>query len=195
MRCLHTVLSFAFAGSVAASLVPAAPVSAAFDMGQCEGIVRAFGSAKSYRAVMTSTFSGKSNATTVEMEKPDRVQVTSPQNEMIAIGKKTWMKMNGGPWKALPGMSGMGDLASMDPSKSFKPTGTGACVAAGLGLYKGQPARLFKTTATSPNLGTVHNTIYVLSDGFVHHVDGDSPHGKMSMDFSDFNSVNISPPN
>ena len=112
---------------------------------------------------------------------------------MIAVGKQAWMKMNGGPWKLMPSLAGMGSLASMDPSKDFKIQGNGSCTDAGMGIWKGQPAHIYKGVSTSSH-GTVTSTMYQLGDGYVHHVDVNTSSGKSTFDFSNFNSTNVSPP-
>jgi hypothetical protein len=193
---MYSILSLALAGSLAAACSSLSPaVAGTFNMGPCLAIARANMGAKSYRSVMNTNYDGHPNVSTVDIQKPDRVHVTSLQSEMIAIGKQTWMKMNGGPWKSMPKLSGMGDLASMDPAKEFKPEGTGSCVDGGTGTWKGQPAHLYKATSTNPRFGTMKSTLYQLSDGYVHHMDASSSHGTSSFDFTDFNSVSVSPPN
>jgi hypothetical protein len=197
MKRFSSVCSFLLATAVtAATLVAPAPARAgSFNMGPCLAVSQANLKANSYRSVMNTNYDGRPNVSTVDIQKPDRVHVTSPHSEIIAIGKKTWMRSGGGPWKLMPNLTGMGDLASINPAKEFKPEGSGSCVDAGTGTWKGQPAHLYRGTSTNPRFGTVTDTMYQLSDGYIHHVDANSSHGKSSFDFTDFNSINISPPN
>lgn len=176
--------------AVPALIVTSLCMSAAADItsSPCFKAATADFKASSYETTMTSD--GKTSV--VDIQKPDRIHEKGPGNEMIAIGKQTWMRFNGGPWKSYPNMN-MGSVASMDPSSFIKPQGTGTCTDAGPGMFHGTPAHVYKGAWTGQH-GTSNTTIYVMPDGYVHHMDITTSRGPMSFDISRFNAVTVSPP-
>ena len=80
--------------------------------------------------------------------------------------------------------------------KSFMPHNAKVtCTDAGMGLWHGQPAHIFKASSVNAK-GTVSNmTMYVFPDGLPHHMDYSSTDGTSgTFDFSKFNSTTVSPP-
>jgi hypothetical protein len=174
---------------LAGSVASAAPALA--DGGACLAAAHDNDSAKSYRAIMTSGLSGKTTVSTIDIVKPDRFHETGTNEEMIAIGHKAWMRMGSAGWKSLPGMD-VSDLFSTTGVK-FKNTNGLSCVDAGMGLWHGQPAHIYKGASTSVH-GPVHSTLYVMSDGYVHHIEMTTTSGNVEMDFTNFNSASVNPP-
>lgn len=157
----------------------------------CTSIVKSVFAANSYAATMS--IHGKTDLqATTEIQKPDRVHVIEPKMEMIGIGSKSWMRLNGGAWHSLP--VSVGGLASMDPSEFAKTKGAMTCADAGMGAWHGQPTHIYKMTSSSSKTGTGHATMYVGTDGFVRHVEFQTAKISGSEDFSKFNAVKISPP-
>jgi hypothetical protein len=151
-------------------------------------------SVKSYSTSMSFEKNGKpSMVATEELVRPSSIGVHMKNMEMIGIGNKAWMRMNGSAWT--PTKLAIGQLASMDP-KSFMPHNAKVtCTDAGMGLWHGQPAHIFKASSVNAK-GTVSNmTMYVFPDGLPHHMDYSSTDGTSgTFDFSKFNATTVSPP-
>jgi hypothetical protein len=129
---------------------------------------------------------------TTDIERPSSMHVTEPNIEMIGIGSKGWMRMNGGAWRSTP--MALGSLASMDPSTFVKNNAMATCEAAGMTSWHGQPVHVYKETYKAPDGTTARATMYVGSDGFARHIEFSSDKATGSEDFSKFNAVTISPP-
>ena len=182
MRYVALMLGFGF---VLAAARPAAAESS------CTSIVKSVFAANSYEA--TISIHGKSDVqATTYIQKPDRIHVIEPKIEMIGIGSKSWMRLNGGAWQSTP--VALGGLASMDPSQFMKTKGTLTCTDAGMGMWHGQPAHIYKTTSSGSKAGPGHATMYVGTDGFVRHVEFQTAKVSGSEDLSKFNAVKITPP-
>jgi len=183
-RSLTTSLPFlalALFGTLAPSLALA-------DLGPCNAPIKATESLRSYHAVVI-TGPGAAGQTTMDLVRPDRFHVTQPEIEIIAIGNQAWQRIDGGAWKTAPGVDGTSVFATAD---SFKPQGSDAtCVYAGMGLWRGQPAHIYKSASTKR---ASTSTLYVFGDGLIHHVDSTTSRGRVSMDFSQFNSASVSAP-
>jgi hypothetical protein len=147
--------------------------------------------AKSYRAVMTSTRGARSIVETIDIVKPDRMDESGPGHEMVAIGHSAWMREGSGPWKKLPGMD-VGDLLSTASTTKFESNSV-SCVDNGMGLWHGQPAHMFTGTNNSPH-GLVRSKLYLMGDGYIHHLETSTSSGGIQMDFSEFNSASVSAP-
>jgi hypothetical protein len=167
----------------------ATPAAAFADRGACLAAAHANDSAKSYRAAMTTSFRGQTTTSTVDLVLPDRFHVTEPTIEMIAIGKRAWKRTPGGAWQSMPGMEA-GDLSAGQVKVSNL---AGSCVDAGMGMWHGQAAHLFRGTNVRGGKRTVA-TIYVFADGFVHHLDLQSSDGTIEMDLSNFNTTTVNAP-
>jgi hypothetical protein len=172
---------------VTVPLVSSAPSMADVAPG-CIAAIHANDRATSYRAVLHGIGLGGANTTT-EIEKPDRIHVIMGSTEIIAVGNKSW-KRSGSGWQNYPPMPVAQILATSNTTFDKK---LGSCVDGGMGSWHGQPAHIFKGTTMDGGKPAV-TTIYVFSDGFVHHVESAGPRGSFSGDFSNFNSTNISAP-
>jgi len=145
--------------------------------------------ARSYRMILTS----RNGVETIDMVKPDRMHILTNGTEIIAIGNRGWARL--GPnsvWKPTPAMS-MSDIRSMLAAITGKQHSGDTCVDAGMGSYRGHPAHLYKGTHAGP-FGPSKGTIYVFGDRLVHHIDAVSARGTLSMDFTDFNTATVYPP-
>jgi hypothetical protein len=129
---------------------------------------------------------------TTDIEKPSSVHVTEPTIEMIGIGSKGWMRMNGGQWQTTP--VAMGQFASADPSTFIKPKGTATCTDAGMTSWHGQAVRVYKETYTAPDGGSGTATMYVGTDGIPRHLEFQTSRSQGTIDLSKFNAITISPP-
>jgi hypothetical protein len=186
----RTILSSAAALLfVAAGLSAPAPARADASSA-CLAAAQANQNLHSYRAVMVSDYGGKSETSTVDIVKPDSFHVTGSGFEMIATGGRAWRRAGSSAWESMPGMSGK-DIFSTS-SVDLK-AHAHACVDAGMGLWHGQPAHLYKSTGTNANR-SAETTLYVFGDGLVHHADITTSSGRISMDFSEFNSATVEPP-
>jgi len=184
--------ALSFAGLVFALTVPSiltlSPARADVG-GACLAAAHANASLKSYRAVMTTSYGGKTTVSTVDLVKPDRFHVTQPAIEIIAIGNRAWRRMGSGPWQTMPGMK----VADLFATSQIKFSHSTTCVDGGMGLWHGQPAHLFKSTSTV-NGKASQGTIYVMSDGFVHHMDMTASGDHFTMDFLNLNTATVKPP-
>jgi hypothetical protein len=159
----------------------------------CDGVVKALRGANSYEAVLIARNGNTTGLqATTDIEKPSSIHVIEPKMEMIGIGSKGWMRINGGAWQSTPVT--IGNLASMDPSKFLKSKGTPTCVDAGMGAWHGQPVHIYKETYTTPDGSTGNATLYVGTNGFIRHEDFETSKVSGSEDFSKFNAVTIAPP-
>jgi hypothetical protein len=156
----------------------------------CDAVAKALRGVNSYEAVLIAG-NGGSQATT-DIEKPSSIHVTEPKMEMIGIGSKGWMRINGGAWQSTP--VAIGNLASTDPSTFVKPKGTRTCVDTGMGAWHGQPVHVYKETYTSPDGSAGRATLYVGTNGLIRHEDFQTSKVSGSEDFSKFNAVTIAPP-
>jgi hypothetical protein len=170
--------------------VPAPQPALADSGGACLTAARANESLRSYRAVMVTGFDGKNQTSTVDIVKPDRFHVVEPEIEMIAVGFHAWQRTGGGSWKPMPGLDGKDIFAAS--SVKFKP-GAASCVDAGMGLWHGQPAHIYKATSLRAGKSS-QTTLYVFGDGLVHHMDIATSSGNVTMDFSAFNSATVNAP-
>jgi hypothetical protein len=180
-------IALVFASALALGAPAAAGGGAA-----CIEVFHAHDSVKSYRAVQTRTRNGGSTTSTIDIVKPDRAHMISPRIEMIVIGNRMWRRMGGTAWQtATPGIKGTDILSTMQiHTENFG----GSCSDAGMGMWRGHPAHIFKGTYVTPS-GTQHATAYLFGDGLVHHVDMTlSGGGTMSMDLSNFNTTSVNPP-
>jgi hypothetical protein len=168
--------------------------AAAENTATCLQAFKATQSVNSYMAVWTRNHNGTTETSTVEMQKPDRFHESGEGHEMIAIGNKAWMKTGDGPWTPLPGSMNAGEIVSMNPGSFTNFHGTRTCTDAGMGLWHGQPAHIYHSTYTDPKLGSSNSTFYVMSDGYIHHMDFTTSRGNSSMDFSRFNEVTVKGP-
>jgi hypothetical protein len=173
-------------------LVALFPVASARADGEvCFTAAHANDSVKSFEAVVSETINGQTFTTTEEFVKPDRMHVVGMGVEMYVIASKTWQRTNGGAWKVTTSSAPPADMTSM-ASKLSKSQIVSCTESAG--VWRGQPAHIFHATTTSAKGGTVKMTEYVLSDGYIHHVEIVTAAAPVTMDFSKFNTTTVSPP-
>jgi hypothetical protein len=179
------------AASFLAALLPALTgLPARADSTSCQAAVQTFDSLKSYRAVSTTNVGGKPYVSTTDIVLPDRFHVWEKDIELIAIGSKSWQKMNGADWQATPASGTSMDLRP--DAAAFRNVGAD-CSDAGMGAWQGQPAHIFKSSNISERAGHLVSTLYVFSDGYVHHLEIKGA-DVVTMDFSAFNSATVKPP-
>jgi hypothetical protein len=174
---------------VLVALLPAAPARA--DGAVCFTAAHANDSVKSFEAVVTETINGQTFTTTEDFVKPDRMHVVGMGVEIYTIGNKTWQRSNGGAWKVTTSSAPPADMTSIG-SKLSKSQIVSCSESAG--LWRGQPAHIFHSTTTSAKGGTVKMTEYVLSDGYIHHLEIVTTSAPVAMDFSKLNATTVSPP-
>ena len=177
---------------VALSLAAFSPVAPArADGGVCLTAAHANDSVKSFAAVVSETINGQTFTTTEEFDKPGRVHVTGMGTEMYMVGTKMWTRSNGGPWKVTTSSAPLDDMTSM--AGKLTKSQIVSCTES-VAVWKGQPAHVFRATTTSAKGGTLKLTEYVLSDGYIHHVEIVTSNGPVAMDFSKFNATTVNPP-
>jgi hypothetical protein len=174
---------------VLVALFPVTPARA--DGAVCLTAAHANDSVKSFNAIVSETINGQTFTTTEDFVKPDRMHVVGMGVEIYTIGNKTWQRSNAGAWKVTTSSGPPADMTSM-ASKLSKSQIVSCTESAG--LWRGQPAHIFHATTTSAKGGTVKMTEYVLSDGYIHHLEIVTPSGPTAMDFSKFNTATVNAP-
>jgi hypothetical protein len=170
----------------ASALLPPMPALAG-DASPCIAAAGANERATSYRAVLSM---GTTGTSTTDIQRPDRIHLTTPGMEVIAIGHKAWRRSGSGwqPFAAMP----VAEILSMSKTE-LNSKKLASCVDAGMGLWHGQPAHIFRGTSIVDGKPS-ETTIYVFSDGYVHHIENKNINGGFSGDFSNFNSTVVNPP-
>ncbi len=128
----------------------------------------------------------------IDVQKPDRFYEKSQGQEAIAIGSRSWIHFNGKPWQSLA-YAHLASVASFDPVAVLRQEQLANCTDAGASSWRGVPAHVLKAVWTGAH-GTISLTMYVLPDGYVHHLDEIAPRGPMSYDLSHFNAISIEAP-
>jgi hypothetical protein len=191
-RARWALLRAALALAAACTFLTAGPAQA--DTAVCKQIVAGLNSLHSYHAVISMTIGGKPYVTTMDIEKPNKYHVTQPGMEVIYVGTSGWQRPTGEAWKPAPAMPV--DLTAAATDIFGK--GDWNCTSAGAGAWQGQPARIYKVTGTrsvgEKRIPTAE-TIYMLGDGYVHHVvvnSGSDP--PWTMDFTELNTATVTAP-